>query len=136
MFFVCILKKKQGLFPLANRAYRLNPLKSHACQKPHLQTNFSILSAMILYPKQVKDSCQLAAVPPWRAVSWEDHQCARESPVPHDFHPLPSRNLFLCVEKLVHFHAVSIVPASFTLLLLLSSSANFLAIMPCCLCDS
>lgn len=140
----CVLcmyhQKEAGFLSLANTANLLDPVKSPSCQKLHLQAKApSILDCTdsLLWAGQrfLPVNISVTLVRRWHHHGKNNHHI-RESHIPHTSHPLPSRNLFPCVAKLVHFHAVSVVSASLTLFLSLSSFANSLATVVSRLCRS
>lgn len=131
--FVCVSSKRSRVFCLWQTKLtiwiQLNPLfaKSLICwpnQPQYPRCNDSLA--------QVKDSCQLTSVSLQWALSWEEqplYQGKALDPMP--LLHFPPKTCFTAT-KLVRFYAVSIVPASFTLFLSLSSFADFLATSRLC----
>lgn len=138
---LCVCDQKEARFlSLANTANLLDPVKSPICQKLHLKakaTSIPHCSDSLLWASQgfPPVNFSVTLVRRWHHHGKSNHH-VRESHIPIS-HPLPSpRNLFPCVAKLVHIHAVSVVSASLTLFLSLSSFSSCLAAMASHLCHS
>lgn len=118
---MCVPSKKQGfsLWQIQLTFWiQLNPLfaKSFICRLKQPQSHI----AVILYFERgfPPVNFSVTLVRRWHHHGKNNHH-VRESHMSHTSHPLPSRNLFPCAGKLVHFHAVSVVSASLTLFLYL-----------------
>lgn len=130
--FVCVPSKRIRVLLLwqikQSIWIQLNPLfaKSFICKPKQLQNPHC--SGSICWAGQWFLPANLSVT----LVSSIMERTPRESPRLHTSHPLPARNLFP-VAKLVPFHTVSIVPASFTLFPSPSSLTSFFATLSSCL---
>jgi len=107
--FLCISSNRSRLviFSAANKANHPIPVKSPIIPKCHLQTRATwvIHTALIPYPVQVKDSCQLTSASLYRTMAWEKQAPCQGKPcMSHASHLLPSKSLFLWVVK--HFISI------------------------------